>query len=312
MRLIKLLPLLTLIIFSLSCKAQERLENTMQEKAVVLSSYSSEKPAKPVNILFIHHSTGGHLLAEKGVYDGENCIYKSHPNGGGLRKLLLDNNYIVHEASYKSKVGDKTDICDWNAKFRDHMDLVLSCRGQDEFFQDGTHNSIVIFKSCFPNNWIQYDGEHPGNPDSCEKTLANAQTAYRALLPRFMAQPDTLFVVMTAPPMAKPVLYKKDRIKETIKVVFGRPDTVEKIGKRARFFNNWLKDADNGWLKDYKLKNVVVFDYYDILTGYGKSDWSVYPTRGGLDSHPSSEGNSIAAKEFIPFLNKAYHRHRAY
>lgn len=293
-----------------ACKSSENQESVMEAKTLDLSEYSSDKPAMPIHLLFIHHSCGGHLLADIGEQAGDNCIYATHPNGGGLRRLLQENSYIVHEASYGSLIGDKTDICHWNAKFRDLMGKILTCRQQDDFFEDGTRNEIVMFKSCFPNNWLEADGKLPGDPDACNKTLANAQAAYKALLPYFSANPDTLFVVVTAPPMAKPVLYKKDRIKETIKVAFGRPDTADKICKRARFFNNWLTDVKNGWLKDYTLKNVVVFDYYDTLTGHGKSDWSAYPTKEGFDSHPSSEGNTLAAKEFIPFLNRAYHRHR--
>jgi len=300
---------LTFICLSLAaCESNERPESVMNVKTLDLSGYSSEKPMAPIHLLFIHHSCGGHLFAEKGKEEGQNCIYASHPNGGGLRKLLQENNYIVHEASYGSLIGDKTDICHWNAKFRDHMDKILVCRNQDEFFDDGTQNSIVVFKSCFPNNWIESDGAMPGDPDSCEKTLANVQAAYRALLAYFGSHPRTLFVAMTAPPMAEPVLYKKDKIIQFMKIITGRPDTKEKVGKRARSFNNWLKDVNNGWLRDYDLNNVAVFDYYDVLTGYGKSDWSQYPTRGGYDSHPNSEGNAKAASEFIPFLNRSYNR----
>jgi hypothetical protein len=49
----------------------------------------------------------------------------------------------------------------------------------------------------------------------------------------------------------------------------------------------------------------VVFDYYHILTGRGASNWSGYPTRDGLDSHPSSQGNTLVANEFVPFLSEA-------
>jgi hypothetical protein len=307
--MLKKIVIITIMCLSLAaCKSSEGQESIMDVKTMDLSGYSSDKPAEPVHLLFIHHSCGGQLLAGKGAQVGDNCIYATHPNGGGLRKLLQENNYIVHEASYGSLIGDKTDICHWNAKFRDHMDKILVCRNQDEFFDDGTHNSIVVFKSCFPNNWIESDGALPGDPDSCEKTLANAQAAYRALLAYFSSHPETLFVAVTAPPMAEPVLYKKDKAIQLMKIMIGRPDTIEKVGKRARFFNNWLKDIDNGWLKDYELNNVAVFDYYDILTGYGRSDWSLHPTGGGHDSHPSSEGNAAAASEFNLFLNKSYNK----
>jgi len=275
----------------------------MEAKTLDLSGYSSDKPARPVHLLFIHHSCGGHLLAGKGEQAGDNCIYATHPNGGGLRRLLQENNYIVHEASYGSLIGDKTDICHWNAKFRDHMDKILMCKNQDEFFANGTRNRIVMFKSCYPNSRVNSGGVEPGDPDSCEQTTVNYKAAYRSLLDYFSKQPDTLFIVITAPPLVQP----RASIKSMIKSVFRPESSPDKVGVRARKFNNWLKDAEQGWLKDYPHKNVVVFDYYDVLTGYGKSNWSVYPS-GPSDSHPTSEGNARAAREFVPFINKAVQR----
>jgi hypothetical protein len=306
---IKRYNVFVLFLFMISCTTEQNTGSNMnQVKTLDLSQYSAASPDKPIDLLFIHHSTGGQLLADKGPEKGENCIYTSHPNGGGLRRLLEENNYIVHEASYKSQVGDKTDICHWHNKFKDSMDKILSCKHQDEFFTDGTRNRIVIFKSCFPNNNIVSDGTEPGKPDACELTLANAQAAYQSILPFFQQHPETLFVVMTAPPLAKPVQDKKDRIIEYLKIFSGRPDTLERIATRARRFNNWLVDVEDGWLKGYSLKNVVVFDYYDVLTGHGRSNWSVFPTREGTDSHPSREGNALAAERFVPFLHRAVAR----
>lgn len=295
-------------LFIASCTGQGTAAHDMKVNTIDLSPFSAEAPKKPVHLLFIHHSTGGQLLADIGSESGKDCIYASHPNGGGLRGLLSANNYVVHEASYGSIIGDKTDICHWNAKFRDDMEKILTCSRQDTFFTDGTRNRIVVFKSCFPNNMLVSDGTAPGDPDDCAKTLANAQAAYRAILPSLKRNPATLFVAFTAPPLVRPIQYKKDKIIEALKVFTGRPDTLDKIGRRARFFNNWLKDAEHGWLHGYARKNVVVFDYYDILTDYGKSDWTAYPSRAGQDSHPNSEGNTRAARAFVPFLNQALHR----
>lgn len=296
--------LVTVIVLSCSQNdAEVRMNNSISE--LDLSRFSAEKPDRPLNLLFIHHSCGGQLLADPGNESGKFCIYKSHPNGGALRKLLEENNYVVHEASYGSLIGEHTDICNWNAKFRDNMDKILKCRQQDDFFSDETMNSIIVFKSCYPNSWIESDGNNPGDPDSCEKSLANAKAAYMSLMYLFKAHPGTLFVVMTAPPMAKPRLNKKERIIQFLKMISGRPDTIKKIGLRARIFNNWLKDRENGWLEGYDLNNIAVFDYYDILTGHGKSNWSMYATKGGIDSHPSSDGHAVVSSEFIPFLNRA-------
>jgi len=306
MRLTYYIPIFSAFLM-LSCSNMGDIQGTekdMHIKTVDLSQYSGEKPSLPLHLLFIHHSTGGHLMADRGDINGDNCIYASHTNGGGLRQLLKDNNYLVHEASYNSLVGDKTDICHWNAKFRDHMDKVLQCDLQDDLFQDGTRNRIVMFKSCYPNNMIVSEGTEPGDPDSCENTTANFKAAYRNLLGYFGKHPDTLFVVITAPPLARP----KTGIKGYIKQVMNSEDSLDNIGRRARGFNNWLKDVEKGWLEGYRNRNVVVFDYYDVLTDYGRSNWSMYPTVNGRDSHPSSEGNRKAAERFISFLNKAVQR----
>ncbi|HNS91332.1 MAG TPA: hypothetical protein PKJ72_14940, partial [Deltaproteobacteria bacterium] len=82
--------------------------------ALDLTPYPTTPPDEEINILFIHHSTGGQLLAQVGEPVGDNSIYKTHPRGGGLRKLLEQNNYSVHDASYGSVIGDRTDICHWN------------------------------------------------------------------------------------------------------------------------------------------------------------------------------------------------------
>lgn len=296
--------LMAALLMVTACVDEKAEEPPMKVNKLDLSSFSADKPQQPIHLLFIHHSTGGQLLADRGQDIGKDCIYTSHPNGGGLRRLLEENNYIVHEASYGSLVGDKTDICHWNAKFRDHMDKVLTCKHQDEFLTNGTKNRIVLLKSCFPNNNIESDGKEPGDPDSCMMTTANFKASYNALLKYFEKEPDTLFIVLTAPPLVKP----RGLIKERIKVLLGRDDTVQETGFRARSFNNWLMDSQYGWLKDYQPKNVMVFDFYDILTGNGKSNWLVYPTRGGQDSHPSTEGSSEAGREFIPFINRAVHR----
>ena len=268
-------------------------------KELDLSAYSAEKPEKKLNLLFIHHSCGATLMADKGGKSGEYCLWPTHPNGGGLRKLLQQNNYNVHEATYGSKIGQETNINHWYTKFQDYMDIILKTDHQNNVYKDDSINQIIVFKSCYPNNKIKADGTSPGDPDSPERTLWNCKAAYNSLLPIFREHPGTLFVAMTAPPIVKPWM---NRYKEKLLNLIGKGP--EQTGNRARVLNNWLKDAETGWLKDYDLKNVVVFDLYDILTGKGESNWTKYATRDGKNSHPNAEGNAKAAEEFIPFLNR--------
>lgn len=270
-----------------------------------------DKPTAIMRLLFIHHSVGGQWLADKGEINetlpGTN-IFATHPNGGGLRRQLQLNNYEVHETAYGSKIGEKTDVCDWNNKFRDKMGDILACDQQDRLYKNAAaRNEIVVFKSCYPNNAIESEGKEPGDPDSPQKSTANYKAAYRKLLGYFQAHPDTLFVCITPPPLAQNV---PSRTKELIKNITGSQATVKAVGQRARRFNDWLKDTNNGWLSGYRANNVVVFDYYDILTSQGESDYSSYPTNGGTDSHPSSAGNAAATREFVAFLNQSVRNFR--
>jgi hypothetical protein len=273
-----------------------------------LSSFSSQPLPRPLDALFIHHSCGGQLLASIGESVGAQCIFQSHPNGGNLRALLEQNGYRIHEASYGSRLGEHTDVFDWLPKFRDHMDEVLVCDKQDTPLRNGGRNEVVMFKSCFPNNAFSRAGAAPGDPRGPELTVWDARATYAALLDEFRKQPRVLFLCVTAPPMAAgrktQPLWRKLGSKAKV-LLKGEPriDLAES-GRLARQFNDWLADT-NGWLKDYPLNNVVVFDYYDILTDHGKSDLSMYATWGGADSHPDREGNEKAAHALVPFLNQA-------
>lgn len=281
----------------------------MTVEALNLNDYSAGNPEKNLRLLFIHHSCGGQWLAPVGSEDvGEDCIYTTAANGGGLRERLSEAGYEVHEASYNSRVGDKTDIFDWPDKFRNQMEEILSCDLQDSFYSDSTRNDIVMFKSCYPQNKFVGRGQAPGNEDGPELTVENAKAAYRALLPEFQKHPNTLFVAVTAPPLA-PVRSSTRLYKVIAKKILGRRDPIVVSGPLARQFNNWLKDPQSGWLSNYDGTNVVVFDYYDILTDRGASNFSRYPTGPEkTDNHPSSEGNQKAAEAFVPFLNRAVHR----
>jgi len=275
-------------------------------KPIDLDSFSAEKPDRALDLLFIHHSCGGQLLADRGEKKGENNILDTHPNGGGLRSLLEADGYVVHEASRNSAVGEDTDLFHWLPKFRTMMDKVLACAHQDEALPEGKGNTVVLFKSCYPNNMFQAMGTEPGNPDGPALTYWNARATYTALLDEFAKEPGTLFVCVTAPPNA-PKLSAEPLWKYLARKVLGKEQDLEKSSAIAREFNNWLKDRE-GWLKGYGQKNVVVFDYYHILTGEGRSNLSLFATGDGSDSHPSGEGNARAAQALLPFINKAARR----
>ena len=135
--------------------------------------------------------------------------------------------------------------------------------------------------------------------------LDAAKAAYAALLPHFAKHPNVLFVCVTAPPLSGKIS-PEPLWKAIARLVLGkdRAALVRTQGTLAGEFNGWLKDR-HGWLRDYQGRNVVVFDYYDILTEEGVSDHSRYATGNGYNSHPSRQGNEKAAAALPPLLNRA-------
>ena len=275
-----------------------------------LSAYPATKPAQPLRLVFLHHSVGGQLLAEPGANDEPApSVHTTHPNGGGLRKTLQAEGYEVNEASYGSGVGENTDMFDWLPKFTTDMAKIQSVALNDRVYTGDEKNRVVMFKSCYPNSRFTGMGEAPGRPEGPELTVWNAKATLSALLDEFKKYPDTLFVYLTAPPNA-PVYGSEPLAKVLLRKILGKPTTSENMASQAalaRTFNNWVKSPE-GWLKDYPLKNVAAFDYYDELTDHGTSDFSRYPTGEGDDSHPSRHGQQKAAAAFVPFLNRAVHR----
>ena len=283
--------------------------------------YDPSPPAKPVKLIFIHHSTGENWLAD---------------DNGGLGIALRNNNYFVSDTNYEwgavdpdlgGPIGSFTDIGHWWTWFRGshsgtHTSSVLTEYGQHAAYsrltQDpGGENEIVMFKSCFPNSALRGNPTDPpttgenllrGRDSGSEyHTVGNAKGIYNDLLAYFATRQDKLFVVIAAPPLRSAT-----------------------YAKNARAFNEWLF---YDWLKDYPHRNVAVFNFYNVLTTNGGSanrndlnqekgnhhrwwkgavqhksdtlsDVEKYPS---ADDHPSRAGNLKATGEYPPILNIAYH-----
>ncbi|MBI5231605.1 MAG: hypothetical protein HY876_05525, partial [Coriobacteriales bacterium] len=165
-------------------------------------------------------------------------------------------------------------------------------------------NTIVMFKSCFPNSNVEGSPSETATPiesnplkgESGPLTVGNAKGVYRDLLAYFATQPDKMFVLIVSPPLRQ-------------------ADTTSQNAANARALSNWLVSPD-GWLQGYSTGNVVAWDYFTVLTGghhrvrngvvehFGStSNYLKYPTG---DSHPSTTGDRLATAEFVPFLNAAY------
>jgi hypothetical protein len=102
--------------------------------------YNLSPPAAPVNLLWIHHSTGanwsqkfdeggsrawadGRTGTDRGGYATR---HDTSSDGGNGELALYNSNYIVHHLSYESILGDGdrlfTDYRNWYLKFRTYLD----------------------------------------------------------------------------------------------------------------------------------------------------------------------------------------------
>ena len=286
---------------------------------IVHGSADTTAPQNPVRLIFIHHSVGENWLSD---------------SNGGLGIALRDNNYYVSDTYYDwgpDSIGSNTDIGNWWQWFRgpDSAKYLNALYSEDEQISDysrmltnpGGENQIIMFKSCFPNSALMGNVNDPApsienNPLRGEgsgsefHTIANAKGIYIDLLQYFKTRPDKLFVVITAPPLVDGT-----------------------YADNVRAFSDWLVD---GWLSNYGVGNVFVFDFYNVLTTNGRNPdvndlgqetgnhhrwWngqiqhktngdddatpniSEYPTS---DDHPTAAGNQKATAEFVPLLNYAY------
>jgi hypothetical protein len=279
-----------------------------------LEALSDAPPSVPLNLLFIHHSVGGQLLADPGAQedtpDARRSLHRTHPNGGGLRALLAAQGYEIHEASYGSEIGQNTDLFDWLPKFRDSMPRILATRWQDETLVAG-HNHVVAFKSCYPNNAFRPGNalaDARGDARGPHLTLANARATLNALRAELARHPQVLFLYVTAPPLRDDSALEP-AWKSLTKRLLGRPTLARErqaAAALARQFNTWVT-AEDGWLAGYPQRNIVVFDYFDLLTG-GRSDFLQFASLGGTDNHPHSDAQRGAAPRFVSLLNRAVRR----
>ncbi|MBI5840477.1 MAG: hypothetical protein HZB19_10270 [Chloroflexi bacterium] len=303
---------------------------------------------RPVRLIFIHHSSGANWLADR---------------NGGLGIALRGNNYFVSDTNYgwgPDQIGSRTDIGHWWEWFCDpkrsplYLDALFKESGQNTVYSRQQmslpgENEIILFKSCFPNSTLRGDpaasvppieknpvrGQKaatvPPDPKTLNRylmyrvksmakallgktknesayTVANAKGIYIELLNRFREHADKLFVLVTTPPLC-----------------------YSPTAPNTRAFNQWLV---NDWLIDYPLKNVAVFDLFNVLTTNGgnpevndlaqetgnhhrwwngavqhqaDSQFNLLAYSTG-DDHAGKAGNQKATAEFVPLLNVYYHR----
>jgi hypothetical protein len=246
---------------------------------VAWPSAASAAAFAETNLIFFHHSVGSDWLSRN------------------LCAALNANGYHVADTNYGwpydgRDYGSYTDTVNWPTWFTDSPSTIMDLAYAEMDLSAGSNtlgpapgeNTIVMFKSCFPNSDVG-------------SGISDEQAIYNSLIPYFEDHPDKMFVLVTPPPMQH----------------MGTP-------LLTRQLCNWLTDRQNGWLKDLTTGNVFVFDFYNVLTHPGAHHYlsggiethtvvaganTLYYDSSG-DDHPNAAGDAKAAAEFVPLLNAWY------
>lgn len=167
--------LVILVVFSLACDRKVPDDHT---SLAVSPGEDPGKPAKKLNLVWLHHSTGDELLK------------------GGLRAALDQNNINFFDINYKEAkvddyvIGDHTDPKDFPTNFNNEK--YFSVIRSWELKGDGKKHDVVMFKSCFPASDIKSDSQFEAY-----------KKYYLSLLPTIKSNPEILFVGMSTPPLMK-------------------------------------------------------------------------------------------------------------
>jgi len=228
------------------------------------------------NVIFLHHSTGGALIA-----------------GGNVRPLLTELGYqfwdhgynhegLVHPdgtvagASYRipgGRGGGNTDV--------DGLAKLFSQPVTDppsNAFSRLLQHEVIVFKSCFPNSAIKSD-----------EMQEQFQTWYLQMRDVMDQHPDHIFILVTSPPLHPLATNAGEAM-------------------RARAIANWLKS--DAYLAGRA--NVFVFDFFDLLADPSantlRAEYQLSPDEP--DSHPNHLANEGIGPLFVEFIDQAVQMYR--
>ena len=285
-------------------------------------------PASPVKLIFVHHSTGGNWLADPA----------GNELGGGLGRALMDNNYFVSATNYGwtvdgDAIGDRTDIGNWWEWFR----------GPNSADYPG--RAIRRERPEFRRLWrLAAAGNRPRRrePDRRVQVVLPQLGAARQSGRRSAAyrqQSATRTGCLLGVPHRR---QRQGHLYRPAGVFSHAPGQAFRRHRRPTVEDGtWASQrprlqqlAGQRLAERLPLRNVAVFDFYNVLTSNGgdpntndlgwasgnhhrwwngavqhqqtvASDTFAYPSG---DDHPNRAGNEKATAEFVQLLNVFYNR----
>jgi hypothetical protein len=244
---------------------------------IPLSSCRQKEDTSDMNIIFLHHSTGGVIWKGDQASLIVRAAQKLSPRlaeflGKKARLPLLFEQY--HKASnkrylIKEVAFPKVSPYGWHNYPYDYYNIWVKNAGDRPFMEEPTlemltrQYQVIISKHCFPVSNIQADS---GAPDinSDHKSLANYKLQYLALRDKLHQFPQTKFIVLTGAAQV--------------------PSQVsEDEAKRAKEFFGWVTET---W--DLPGDNIFLWDLFQLQTEGGIYFKASY-ARAASDSHPNGE-----------------------
>lgn len=251
---------------------------------IPLNSCSKKEKYSDMNIIFLHHSTGGviwgtpSLLSRAVGKVNKNLSYRFFKKTS-LPFLLsrynknYNKNYLINEKSFP-----KSAPYGWKNYPYDYYNIWVKNAGNDPFMEEPTleiltkEYQVVIFKHCFPVCNIQADQDST-NINSEHKTISNYKIQYLALRDKLQEFPATKFILFTGAALVKRNVSEDEAI-------------------RAREFFKWVTEE---W--DLSGDNIYLWDLYNLQTEgglYFKDNYAFSPD----DSHP----NGVFASRVVKLL----------
>ena len=249
-----------------------------------LNSCRKKEKTFDMNIIYLHHSTGGVIWQGTRVSLVTRVARKISTSladvvGKKARLPLLferynkDNNknFSIEEMAFP-----KASPYGWHNYPYDYYNIWVKNAGNEPFTEEPTleiltkQYQVVIFKHCFPVSNIQPD-QDSADINSDFKSLANYKLQYLSLRDKLHEFPDTKFILFTGAAQVK-------------------SNITEDEAKRAKEFFKWVTDE---W--DFPGDNIHLWDLYTLETEgglYFKNDYAVSEN----DSHPNIDFAGKAAQ----------------
>ncbi len=249
----------------------------------ILFSCKQNNYTSKMNIIFLHHSTGGVIWYGKDISlptRVANKITKRLTDFGtkaALPSLFSDyNKDKVKNYSIRELAFPKAAPYGWNNNPYDYYNIWVKNAGDKPYKEEPTleiltkEYQVIIFKHCFPISNIQPE-QDSADINSNLRTISNYKLQYSALRDKLYQFPNTKFILFTGAAQVKGCISEDE-------------------AKRAKEFFNWVIQE---W--DLPGDNIYLWDLYNLETEgelYFKENYA----ESINDSHPNGDFAGKAVK----------------